>query len=329
MKKPIICWIILICIVFSGCAAPVTARDTTVFAMDTAMNLRIYGDDGSAAAELADLLTDLDAGLSVTDANSALYALNETGSSSDETVLTLLEAAAALCERTGGAVDPSVYPAVRLWGFTTDAFRVPSDGEIAAALEHIGLPHVHAQDGLVTLDPDTALDFGAFAKGWAGERCRALLEQRGLSAILTLGGNIQTVGSKPDSSDWVVGVADPDAPSDSILTLRLRGSKAVVTSGDYQRFFEDSGVRYCHIFDPATGRPVQNSLRSVTVICDSGLTADGLSTALFVMGYEKAVEFWRQSDDFEAVFIADDGTISVTEGLQNLVSAVDYILIRR
>lgn len=323
MKKLIFLYILLFALLV-GCASPALPRDTTVFCMDTAMNLRIYGDDGSAATELTELLTGLDKTLSVTDPDSALFALNQSGSTDDETVRALVSQVRALRERTGGVVDPSIYPIVRLWGFTTGDYRVPPQSEIDAALACVGMEKVSETGKTVTLSSGAALDFGAFAKGWAGELCRQKLEARGLSAILTLGGNIQTVGSKPDGKPWVIGVADPDDPASYVLTLRLQGSHAVVTSGDYQRGFTENGVYYCHIFDPVTGCPVQNGLRSVTVVCDSGFVADGLSTALFVMGFEKAVEFWRASNDFEAVFIDKNGDISVTEGLAGAASGADF-----
>lgn len=321
---------LLISLLFCGCARRLEPQDTAVFAMDTAMNLRIYGDDdGAAAQRLTELLQDLDAALSVTDPNSAVFALNQEGSSENETVLQLCAYADELCQRTGGAVDPSVYPALRLWGFTADAYRVPMPHEIDETLEAVGMSHVHLTAETVTLDDHAALDFGAFAKGYAGDQCAALLAELELPAVLTLGGNIQTVGTKPDGTPWRIGIADPDAPAEYCASLQITGSKAVVTSGDYQRFFEYEGKRYCHIFDPQTGRPVSNGLRSVTVVCDSGLTADGLSTALFVMGLEQATEFWRGADDFEAVFIDAEGGVYVTEGLQDVISDCEFTVIAR
>lgn len=174
------------------------------------------------------------------------------------------------------------------------------------------------------------LDFGGIAKGYAAEKCAKLLEAAGIeAALLSLGGNLQTVGTKPDGSAWAVGIADPENPTQAIATLTFTGSLALVTSGGYQRYFEEDGVRYHHILDPKTGYPARSGLASVTILAESGTLADALSTALFVMGLDAAAEFWRGSDDFEAVFVTDGGKIYATQDAASLLGGCEFEVISR
>ena len=316
----------------SGChRAPLPEpTDTLVAAMDTEMNLRLYGDtDGSAAKALSAEILRLNGVLSAAKEDSALSALNRFLTSEDKDLVFLLAEADRLNDRTGGALDVTLLPLSRLWGFFGTAYYVPSEEELTETRKRTGADRYTVQDGRITLKLDTELDFGALAKGYAADQCRAYLEQLEMPALLSLGGNIQTVGTKPDGSDWLIGIQDPERQEECVLTLAVKGTKAVVTSGDYQRYFDYEGTRYCHILDPATGSPVQNTLRSVTVVADSGTLADGLSTALFVMGREAAAEHWRQSDDFEAVFVDKDGNIFLTAGLVGAVSGCTYTVIER
>jgi len=319
-------------LLLAGCApAPTQAVPTaerTFFAMDTVMTLRLYeGGDEALLDEAEDRVKELEGLWSVTDEGSEIYALNRDGEAelSPETA-DLLDTALGMCGRTGGALDISTYPVLRCWGFTTGEYAVPDDETIAGLLSMVDYTQV-SQEGTAAALPDgMEIDLGSVAKGSTGWRLAHLLKENGVtSALLDLGGNIQTVGAKPDGSPWRIGIRDPEG--DGSLGVVEVVDKAVVTSGGYERYFEEDGVRYWHILDPKTGRPAHSGLLSVTVVGDTsaawgdvGAVCDALSTALFVMGREEAVSFWRGHRDewgFELVMVEEDGGVTVTAGLED------------
>lgn len=308
-------------LLLAGCApAPVQSAPTaerTFFAMDTVMTLRLYGGGGEALLkEAEERVRALESLLSVTDENSEIYALNRDGRAelSPETE-GLLDTALGLCKRTDGALDISVYPVLRAWGFTTGTYAVPGEEAIAALLSRVNYTGIELEGNAAALPEGMEVDLGSVAKGYTGEALAAWLKESGVtSALLDLGGNIQTVGAKPDGSPWRVGVRDP-AGEGNIGVVEAE-DQAVVTSGGYERYFEQDGVRYWHILDPKTGKPARSGLASVTVVGDSGVVCDALSTALFVMGREGALAHWREHRDFEAVLVSEDGAVTVTAGLE-------------
>lgn len=290
-------------------------------AMDTAMRLTVYGQGAGEAAGLArERVLELEALLSVTDENSDVCAANRNGGGTlHADTAALLERALALCGETGGALDVSIYPVVRAWGFTTGAYRVPEEAELAALLERVDYTRISLEGTVLTLPEGMELDLGAVAKGWTGDRLMELLRREGItSAIVELGGNVQALGSKPDGSPWRVAVQAPDG-SGYAGALEITDC-AAVTSGGYQRYFEQDGETYCHIIDPAGGRPARSGLASVTVVAEEGAAADALSTALFVLGRERGEALWRERGGFECVFIGEDGTVAVTQGLEGRFS---------
>lgn len=272
------------------CTGCTQSAQETVFAMDTVMDLQLWGQDAQKGLEaVKQIISTQEERWSVTDPTSLIH-------QGADPAHALFNRAEALSQRTGGAFDPRLGAVVASWGFYTKQYRIPDSQELREAMTR--------QDW----------DLGALVKGYTGQLCVDALESLAVDrAILNLGGNIQTYGSKPDGTPWRIGIQDPEG-GDYIGTVSVEGTMAVVTSGDYQRYFEEDGIRYHHILDPQTGMPAQSGLCSVTVICKDGTTADALSTALFVMGLTKGAELWRQSDDFEAVFITREGKIYATEG---------------
>lgn len=304
----------------TGCSgAPAQEPETaTFFAMDTAMDFTVYG-DAALLDEAETLIGSLDEQVSVTDEHSNIYAIDHTGSGSlSGNAAELMAQALELCRRTGGALDISVYPIVRAWGFTTGSYQVPDEETIQSLLPLVDYTQIQydAATGVVTLPEGMEIDLGSVAKGYAGQLAAQMLRNSGVeSALLNLGGNVQTVGAKPDGSPWQIGIKDPKG-EDAMMVLSI-ADQAVVTSGGYERYFEQDGQTYWHIMDPFTGHPADSGLISVTIVGDEGVVCDGLSTALFVMGLEKAADLWAQSGDFEAVFVTASGEVYITEGLRD------------
>ena len=296
-------------------------QEISLFAMDTYMTLAAYGDSADEALTAASReINRLEATLSRTIDTSDVSRLNagETVAVQQET-RELLTRALALANETGGTFDITVAPLVALWGITSDAPHVPAQEEINALLPLVGGGHVH-MDGVVTLDEGCAVDLGGIAKGYASQQVADIFRAYDVtSAVVSLGGNVYVCGSKPDGSAWNVGVQDP-AASGYAATVALTDCFAV-TSGGYQRYFEAAdGTVYQHILDPRTGRPADSDLLSVTVISDDGTAADAYSTALYVMGEQEAVSFWRAHGGFELILITADGRLLYTPGLSDAIT---------
>lgn len=314
--------VLLAVLLLTGCAStPIQEHSSTLLAMDTVMSLTVCGDGWEDALSSAEeLIQTLEGLLSTTDENSEVYALNhgETVTLSQYT-LDLLVQSLEICGNTGGALDITIYPVVRAWGFTTGSYQVPDAAVLAALLARVDYSQISLDGDALTLPEGVELDLGAVAKGYTGDQLIELFRQSGIaSAYVNLGGNVQTLGSSPDGDPWRIGIQEPDG--DSYAAIVEVTDKAVVTSGMYERYFEQNGVHYGHIIDPSTGYPADSGLVSITILSQSGTLADGLSTALFVMGKDRAVEYWRTRNDFDFILIEEDGSVTISQGIEDSFS---------
>ena len=332
-------YVFLLALLLTGCGGPVdpdTAQESIqVLAMDTAMLITTYGERSPAAAYACeDVIRDLEAKLSRTLENSEVFRLNAAGTleDSEAELRTILSQAGYYCQETGGAFDVTVAPVVSAWGFAGgDEYRVPSQEELDRLLELVDGSAVKVNGQTVALGPGQSIDLGAIAKGCAADRILEVLQEYEVPrANISLGGNVLVWGDRPDGTPWRVGIQDPARVGEQNAfagVLELTDAFAV-TSGGYQRYFEQDGKTYHHIIDPATGHPADSGLRSVTVTAPAarkddwnGTMCDAFSTALFVMGEEKALEFWRErgaGGAFDLVLVTEDGRVLVTEGLADL-----------
>ena len=314
---------ILLAGVLTGCSAPAEEMqqpvERSLFAMNTYMTFTAYGEDAQAALQEAEECIQQVEGLwSVTDEDSEIYQANHSGGQpvtvSEETA-EIISFALEMAQRTGGALDPTIYPVLTAWGFTTDSKQVPSQQQITRLLEQVGYDRIQLNGSELTVPDGMELDLGAVGKGYTADLVTEILRRHGVtSALISLGGNIQAIGSRPDGSDWRLGIRAPwESGNLGVLTV---SDAAVVTSGGYENYFDDEqGNIYWHILDPSTGYPADSGLQSVTIVGREGKMCDALSTALLVMGAQSAEQYWRENGGFEMLLVTDSGEILITEGI--------------
>lgn len=306
-----------------------------LFAMDTYMTLTAYGEHAQEAVDkAAESVEALDALLSTGDENSEIYQLNQ----KEEATLSedggyLVERALELYKKTDGAFDIAIYPVMQAWGFPTQEYHVPDKDTLKEKLTLADASKVNYDKDTrkISFDRDGKIDLGGIAKGYTSSQIMQIYQDCGVtSGLVNLGGNVQALGGKTDGSKWKVAIQSPDDTEDYLGILEIE-NQAVITSGGYERYFEEDGVTYHHIIDPATGYPADSGLISVTIVSDDGTLADGLSTSLFIMGEEKAAQFWREnSDEFETIMETADGKLYVTEGIvDSLTTDMDVTVIHK
>ena len=302
-----------------GCKGARAEKQTAVgFYLDTAVMLTAYVEDSSVLQDALEECGRYERLLSRTVEGSDVWRINHAEGESVEVsqeTLDILDAARQVSELSGGVFDVTIAPASTLWDFTSGAAVLPDAALLAEAVEHVDYRKVETDGGRVTLPGGMMIDLGGIAKGYIADAVKRYLADRGVeSAVLSFGGNIVTIGLKPDGSPWKVGIQDIDKPTGEYMLVSLNYGGSTVTSGIYERGFELDGVYYHHILDPDTGWPVQNELASVTIFSESSMWGDALATAAFSLGTERGMALIEGLEGVEAVFIARDRSVRTTSG---------------
>lgn len=331
MKKLFISLILCLSLFsLSACSEKTESLSQDFFAMDTYMSISLDGTDvQTVITECQTAVFGLEALISRTIETSDVYKLNhaegEVVTVSDVTY-EILEISLECSEKTAGAFDITICPITDLWAIGTTDAHVPSSEEIENALESVSYKNiVLLGDNQVQLLNGAQIDLGAVGKGYAADMLIEILEENDITrGVISLAGNIYVYGEKADGSLWNIGIADPDDSSEINITVQT-SFNSIVTTGAYERYFEEDAVIYHHIFDTSTGYPTTADIKSVTVISKSSSLADIYATALFAMGYDEAVAFAETEDTIDVVIIRDDDTVFVSEGL-SVEMADKYVL---
>ena len=276
------------------------------FAMDTYMEVDAYGDNGEKAVAKAEKeVNKLDSILSTGKSTSEISKLNKNKKqvvSAD--TMSLIKESVKISKETNSAFNPTIYPLMELWGFTTKNYYVPKDNEIKPLLNHMDIDNIkidERKNEVSFKDSNMKIDLGAIAKGYTSSKIIDIFKENNIkSGMVTLGGNVQ----------------------DEYLGVLRTSDKAVISSGGYERSFTKNGKTYHHILDPSNGYPANNGLTSVTIISSDGTLADALSTSLFVMGKDKSIDFYKKTNyDFDFILYTSNDKLIISEGIKDKFSS--------
>lgn len=306
------------------------SESLTDTAMGTDCSVRVFGAKG-AAKDIMDMLSDIENKyLSWRVEGSDIANLNENASEKEsvtpsEWTYDYLKKIFELAQKSDGAFDPTLGSLSQLWNLGTANPYIPQKSEVTELLSKTGWENVSFDDGEVFLKNGVQIDLGAVGKGIGCDEALKILEEKNASAaVVSVGGSILTYGEKTDGKPWKVGIANPrNEDGESYLgALTIEGTRSISTSGDYEKYVLEDGVRYHHILDPKTGYPSDSGLISVTVVCEEGWLSDGLSTACFVLGYDDSLPLLEEYDA-EAVFVTKEKEVVVTDGLKDIFTLTD------
>lgn len=333
MKKLLPIFTIIICLILGGCTKSSSdkAISKSGFYFDTIIEVTLYDSKYEYALdECMQMAEEYEGYFSDTKKDSDVYRINshpnEPVEVSDATI-ELVNLGMQYSAESNGTFDICVGKLTDLWTFEDDNdFIIPDRQEVISALENVNYNNIHIDGNTVTLSNDNcAIDLGGIAKGYIADKMKEYLKKEGVdSALINLGGNVLTIGTKKDNSKFTIGIQKPFSDDGTpILSIDI-ADKSVVTSGTYQRYAEIDGVLYHHIIDLKTGFPANNNLSSVSIICDSSTKADAYSTMIFLMGLNEGLQFVEENDDLEAIFIDNENNITYSSGLGDTIPYKEY-----
>ncbi|MDO4632798.1 MAG: FAD:protein FMN transferase [Eubacteriales bacterium] len=294
--------------------------DKTTLYFDTVVSLSFYADDNGEELmdHCMDICAEIENTFSRTLETSELYQINHRTENTVEVsdgIAELVSLGLEYYEISGGKFDITIAPLSDVWDFKSENATIPPQEKIDEALKKVDATAVHIDGNTITFDrDDTMLDLGALAKGYAADKLSDYLKSEGVtSGLINLGGNVLTIGSKPDGKAWKIGIQEPFNQHGDYCTIVEAVDQSVVTSGIYERYFKQDDVIYHHILDPKTGYPIQNDIWGVTILSSSSLLGDALSTTSLALGVDAAKELIESMDGVEAIFIRDDLSMVYTE----------------
>lgn len=324
MKKiiPIIVILFSLTACLTACTAEVETTESSLdfFAMDTYMSISVTAvNSDEVITEAFSIVNEIDNAISRTNETSDIYILNNSDGEIVEVsdiTYEILTIAIECAVETNGAFDPTICAVTDLWSIGSEDARVPTDEEITTTLATVSYENIILlSDNQVQLLNGAQIDLGAVGKGYAADMIVEIYEENDAArGVISLSGNIYVYGEKESGDLWSIGITDPD-DTDEINIAIQTAQNSIVTTGTYERYFEEDGVIYHHIFNTSTGYPTDEDIKSVTVISESSTLADIYATALFAMGYDEAILFAENNDEIDVVIIRDDDTVYYSDGL--------------
>ncbi|AQS08641.1 thiamine biosynthesis lipoprotein ApbE precursor [Clostridium saccharobutylicum] len=317
--------VILIIVFVTGKRSKDTITKTN-YVLGTMVNLRAYGANANNAIEKSiERLNNIDDKMSAFKENSEISKINSKAGISMETVSKdtyyVIKKAVKYSKILEGTFDPTIRPLVSLWNIGKGDEKIPGKYQIEERLKLVNYNDVILDDNnssIMLKKIKQALDVGGIAKGFAADEVRDIFYKYKIkSALIDLGGNIFALGSKENGEPWRVGIQNPFEPRGEHIGILNVKNKSVVTSGNYERYFIKDGKRFHHILDPRTGYPSQSKIISATIISDNSIDGDGLSTGVYILGVDKAIDIIERMNGIEAIFITEDKKIYTTSGVSD------------